>query len=243
MKKILLALMLSLLVVVSACNPFATQYCNLTGPANAPYRITYPCVVTSTNPCYVPDIATGTVKPDGTFRVPQRGVSCSYLQSVARFGIVMNVALSASPASVYLPSPPASGTITGQSFDATYGMPRVDYFDSNGYLVGSVNASYVSSDSTLLQANMPDMSNVYSGNYLVKVTNMTYDGYYLNIVGSAPMTGWGKDRPDSDGDGWYDDQDCDIYNPARNYDCSQSCSGEGGYEPRYTVDQEICPYY
>lgn len=109
-----------------------------------------------------------------------------------RFGNILNVALTASPASVYLPSPPASGTITGQSFDATYGMPRVDYFDPNGYLVGSAYATSVSSDGTTLQAAMPDLSYVYSGTYQVKVTNKTYDGYYLNIVGSAPMTGWGE---------------------------------------------------
>lgn len=238
MKKILLALSCSLLLLLAGCDdPFAMQYCNdLVGPPNVPYRINYPCHVTYTNPCYGPgDIATGTVGPDGKFRVPQHGESCSFLQSIARFGSNLGLSLSASPASVYLPSPPTSGTISGQSFDTTYGMPQVDYFDGNGYLVGSVNATSVSSGGTSLQANMPDLSYVYSGTYRVKVTNKTYDGYYLNIVGSATMTGWGRDRPDSDGDGWYDDEDCAPDDPSFNYDCSQSCGGYGT-TPRYICD-------
>jgi hypothetical protein len=132
---------------------------------------------------------------------------------------------------VSLPSPPATGTITGQSFETTYGMPMVEYFDSNGYLVASVYATSVSSDGTSLQANMPNLSNVYSGTYQVKVTNKTYDGYYLNVVGSATVTTWGRDRPDTDGDGWYDDEDCDPYDPYLNYSCIQTCGG--GNEPIY----------
>jgi hypothetical protein len=155
----------------------------------------------------------------------------------------LGLSLSASPASVYLPSPPASGTITGQSFDVTYGMPQVDYFDSNGYLVGSVNATSVSGGGTSLQANMPDLSYVYSGTYKVKVTNKTYDGYYMNIVGSATMTGWGRDRPDSDGDGWYDDEDCNPYDPSLNYDCSNHCGNEldGGHYAVRPIGED-CPY-
>jgi hypothetical protein len=241
MKKILSALSFSLVLLLSGCsNPFAVQYCeNLVGPPNAPYRINYPCVVTETNPCYGPgDIATGTVGPDGKFRVRQQGFSCSYLQSIARFGSNAGLALSASPASVYLPTPPASGTISGQGFDATYGMPTVEYFDSNGYLMGSVYATSVSSNGTSLEANMPNLSNVYSGTYQVKVTNKTYDGYYLNIVGQAPMTGWGRDRADSDGDGWYDDQDCAPNDPSLNSDCSQTCGGYGT-TPRYICDDQV----
>ena len=226
MKKILLAFSFSLLLLLAGCdNPFAVQYCeNMTGPPNATYRINYPCVVTETNPCFGPgDTATGTVGADGKFRVRQQGFSCSYLQSIVRFGSNQGLTLSANPASVYLPAPPASGTISGQSFDATYGMPQVEYFDSSGYLLGSVIATSVSSGGTSLQANMPDLSYVYSGTYQVRVTNKTYDGYYLNRVGSATMTGWGRDRPDSDGDGWYDDEDCAPYDVNYNYSCPEPC--------------------
>jgi hypothetical protein len=144
---------------------------------------------------------------------------------IPNIGVNFGLGLTASPASVYLPSPPASGAITGQSFDATYGMPRVEYFDNNGYFIGSVYATSVSGDGTSLQANSPDLSYVYSGTYQVKVTNNRYDGYYLNLVGSATMTAWGRDRPDSDGDGWYDDEDCDPYDPYRNESCVDTCGG------------------
>ena len=236
MKKILLAFSFSLLLLLAGCdNPFAVQYCeNMTGPANATYRINYPCHVTPNNPCLGPgDTATGTVGADGKFRVRQHGETCAFLQSIVRFGSNMGLTLSASPASVYLPAPPASGTISGQSFDATYGMPQVEYFDSSGYLLGSVNATSVSSGGTSLQANMPDLSYVYSGTYQVRVTNKTYDGYYLNRVGSATMTGWGRDRPDSDGDGWYDDEDCAPYDVNYNYSCPEPCGGRFCYEMPY----------
>lgn len=225
MKKILLVVSFSFLLVLSGCNPFSEQYCNLTGPANMPYLIVYPCVAGACGP--IPDTARGTVGADGRFRVPQRGFTCSSLQSLARFGTNMGLALSASPSSVYLPTPPTSGTITGQGFDATYGMPRVEYFDTNsGFLMGSVEATSVNSTGTALDASMPDLSSVYSGTYKVKVTNKTYDGYPLNIVGWATMTGWGRDRPDSDGDGLYDDEDCDPYDPF-NGSCLETCGGTG----------------
>ena len=96
----------------------------------------------------------------------------------------------------------------------------VEYFDSNGYMVGSVYASSVASGGTSLQANMPDLSSAYSGTYQVKVTNKRSQGYYAHVVGAATMNAWGRDRPDSDGDGWYDDEDCDPYDPYLNYSCS-----------------------
>lgn len=150
-----------------------------------------------------------------------------YIYRVTFFGFF----LTADPSSVYLPSPPASSTITGQGMDGTYGMPMVEYFNSNGFLVGSVSATSVASDGTWLQAPMPDLSSVYSGTYQVRVTNKTSEGYYLNVVGTATITGWGRDRVDSDGDGWYDDEDC-YPNDATRWDCGDpggggECCGHG----------------
>lgn len=237
MRKLLIVLSLGLLSLplmssLTGCGALMS-YCNYTdGVPNAPWIITYSDYT----------VRTGTVKPDGSFRILKHGgESCTQLRYRVGFGNIRGLSLSASPASVYLPTPPTSGTITGQSFDTAYGMPRVDYFDSNGYLVGSTTATSVSSDGTSLQANMPNLSSVYSGNYQIKVSNQTYNGYYMDIVGSAPMSGWGRDRPDTDGDGWYDDEDCDPYDPYLNYDCNQNC----GYESDrlYQEERQLCQAY
>jgi len=131
----------------------------------------------------------------------------------------LNVALTADPSTVYLPSPPASINISGQSFSQTYAMPMVEYFDDYGYFLGSALATYVSGDGTVLTVPAPNLSAVYSGAYLVRVTNKTGQGYYAEVVGGATIYGWGRDRPDSDGDGWYDDEDCYPYDYSR-WDCN-----------------------
>lgn len=226
MKKLLLILLLSLALLLVSCGTSNPSICGFYGNPNAIYLIYYP------DGFYI----TGMTDQNGYYYGYNRGYTCNQLR--ANTGASFNFALTANPSSVYLPSPPASGTITGQGFDATYGMPSVDYFDSNGYLVGTAYATSVSGDGMSLQANMPNLSNVYSGTYQVKVVNKTYDGYYLNLVGSATMTGWGRDRVDSDGDGWYDDEDCAPYDPSLNYSCTDTC---GGYD---NVPRTLCePMY
>jgi hypothetical protein len=235
-KLLLLTLALPLLLIMAACIPgsgscpsrsFTTA--GLAVVPGARYLIIYPGL-----PALILDRV---AKADGTVSFPSHGQPCGSITVTDVRN--SNLSLTASPASVYLPSPPATGTVTGQSFDMTYGMPRVDYFDSNGYLAGSAPATSVTGGGTWLQANMPDLSNAYSGTYQVRITNKTSEGYYAHIVGTAPMTGWGRDRYDSDGDGWYDDEDCDPYDPSLNYDCSQTC---GGYDntPRYICNDQ--PY-
>lgn len=235
MKKALLFISFSLLLLAQGCGGGGSTNCTRSGLSpGVTYRIYY------ARPYYPPDrILTRVASSSGTITVPKYDYpSCDGLIYVAVTN--SNVSLSASPSSVYLPSPPATATVTGQLFDATYGMPEVNYFDSNGYLVGSVLANSVSG-STSLQANIPDLSNVYSGTYQVRVTNKTSDGYYVHNVGSAPMTTYGRDRADSDGDGWYDDEDCNPWDPSYNYNCAQDCyNNEQGY---YTPYPELCAAY
>jgi hypothetical protein len=228
MKTMLPLLLLSLLFMLPGCGggpgSLSAATCTFSGPPNVRYVVTYPNGGTP---------STGTVPASGTFSVLAQGALCTQLTVV--FGSNSNFALAASPSSVYLPSPPSSGTITGQGFDATYGMPTVEYFDGNGFLIGLVYATSVSTDGTSLQANLPNLSNVYSGTYQVKVTNKRSDGYYLHIVGSATITAWGRDRTDSDSDGWYDDEDCAPDDPYIHSDCaSETCGGYG------TVPRTLC---
>lgn len=231
-KLLLLTLTLSLPLLIGGCKASGLNTCSrsftnagLAVVPGAEYFIIYPGLPTS--------IITKIGKADGTVSFPSEGQPCGSITvtDVRK----SNLALTANPSSVYLPSPPASGTVTGQEFDTTYGMPRVDYFDSNGYLVGSAYATSVSG-ATWLQANMPDLSNAYSGTYQVRVTNKRSDGYYSHIVGTATMTGWGRDRPDSDGDGWYDDQDCDPYDPYYTNNCTTDTCGGYGTTPYYICD-------
>ncbi len=223
MKKTLLVLLLSLLPILSSCGGGGGNSCPLTGlTPGATYLIfiTYNGVATT---------FTRVAPANGTINV-QTSVNCANVVAVLTTN--SNLSLGASPSSIYLPSPPSTATITGQSFDTTYGMPRVEYFDGTGYLVGSVLASSVSG-STSLQASVPDLSYAYSGSYVVRVTNKTSSGYYAHFVGTATISAWGRDRLDSDGDGWYDDEDCYPEDPYMN--CSTGICG-GGQEPIY-----VCP--
>jgi len=240
MKKILLLVLVSaLLLLLSGCKAAGLNSCTRTATGAGQPLIpgaTYLVIYQYLNP---PLFRNRVANANGEISVPSEGQPCTSL--FVTLVTNSNQSLSASPSSVYLPSPPSTATVTGQSFDTTYGMPRVDYFDGNGYLVGSAYATSVWGGGTALQASVPDMSYVYSGTYQVKVTNKTYEGYYSHIVGSATMTTWGRDRPDSDGDGWYDDQDCSPYDPYLNTDCSGSCGGGSNYGPPYEVPT-FCEY-
>ncbi|HEX5874591.1 MAG TPA: hypothetical protein VFY60_08070 [Pyrinomonadaceae bacterium] len=227
MKKISLFALLTVVLFLSGCggssSPSSCTFNNLT--PGVWYRVHY--VFPTTIP---PIVETRIANSSGSITVPSHGYQCYNLTVFAVTN--SNLSLSASPSSVNLTSPPGTVTITGQSFDATYAMPRVEYF-ADGYMVGAVTANSVSG-STSLVAPVPDLSGVYSGTYFIRVTNMTSQGYYLHIVGTATMTGWGNDRPDSDGDGWYDDMDCAPYDPVYGNDCMTYCGG--GMEPI-----TICP--
>ena len=220
--------LLLLVLMISGCSS-GSNTCNFSGlTAGATYLV----VINNPN-TGLANTFTRIANPSGVISVQVSNTSCSDV--VVVLATTSNLTLSASPSSIYLPSPPATATITGQSFDTTYGMPRVEYFDSSGYLVGSVYATSVSGGGTSLDASVPDLSSAYSGTYAIRVTNKTYQGYYSHTVGAATVTAWGRDRPDSDGDGWYDDQDCAPYDPYMATDCIETCGGTGN-EPLTICD-------
>lgn len=209
MKKILPLLLLLFALIVPGCSPLTG--CQLSGYVpNSKYQITV--VKDGKTYVYLGDSNSG-----GTINYLST-VGCGNVSMVIRL-IKSNLSLSASPSSIYLPSPDSTVTITGDLFDQTYGMPRVEYFDGDGYLVGSVYATSVSG-STSLTASVPDLSSAYSGSYQIQVTNMTSQGYYAHTVGIANISAYGRDRLDSDSDGWYDDEDCDPYDPSRGAYCN-----------------------
>jgi hypothetical protein len=212
MKKILSLLLLLFAFILPGCGGGPpTQPCYLYNyTANSSYQVS----VTKDGKLYVFNgfsDAIGTILYYST-------VGCGNVTNVIRLTF-SNLSLSASPTSIDLLSPPSTATITGDLFDTTYGMPRVEYFAGNGYLVGSVYATSVSG-STSLTANVPDLSSAYSGSYVIRVTNKTYQGYYAHTVGIAGLSAYGRDRMDSDSDGYYDDEDCDPYDASRNGYCN-----------------------
>lgn len=230
MKKILPVLLVALALALPGCSGGGgANNCQFSGLiANGTYLVIH------TNPTsgVVTTIGNRTASPSGILTVSTT-FNCGQLDVIQLTD--SNLTLSASPSSVDLTNPPGTVTITGQSFDATYGMPRVEYFDSNGWLVASTYASSVSGGGTSLQCSVPSLAQVFSGTYTIRVTNKTYQGQYVHRVGTATMTTYGRDRLDSDSDGWYDDQDCDPYNPYYTNNCnSGTCGGSGN------VPFELC---
>ena|ERR1700752_140177 len=212
MKKILPLLLLLLVLVLPGCGSGSPNTCFFSGlTPNSSYLFVFDLGNGNKQSVIGLTLSNGT-----TTILRPVGASCNNVEIVIRLN--SNLSLSASPSSIYLLSPPSTVTITGESFDTTYGMPRVEYFDGNGFLVGSVFATSVSGG-TSLTANTPDLSAAYSGSYQIRVTNKTSQGYYSHTVGTASVSAWGRDRLDSDGDGWYDDEDCDPYDPYRSTYC------------------------
>jgi hypothetical protein len=147
---------------------------------------------------------------------------CGY---VFRIGNNFGFFLTASPSGVDLTAPPSSVAISGQGMSGAYGMPKVEYFDGDGYQIGTVTATWVSGDGTQLTAPIPDLSYAYSGTYQVVVTNAQEGGYYIDRVGTATMDCWGRDHPDSDGDGVYDEDDCYPWDSSR-WECDTNGCGQ-----------------
>jgi len=79
----------------------------------------------------------------------------------------------ASPDYIDVDYPPASVTINGSGIDSSAGMPTVEYWDQYGYLVAQQQASQVAADGTWISGPTPDLSQVYSGNYLLRIRSAT----------------------------------------------------------------------
>ncbi len=218
MNKIQPFLLLFVVLLLAGCGGGGSSTCSFSGLVpNGTYLVVFTNTVDGST-----FTVTRVASSSGTLSITTNG-SCANV--VVLQVTTSNIALSASPSSIDLQNPPGTATVTGQAFDTTYGMPRVEYFDSTGFLVGAAYATSVWGGGTALQCYVPDLSQAYSGTYTIRVTNKTSSGYYTHRVGTATVTAYGRDRVDSDGDGLYDDEDCDPWDPY-NYSC-QTCGGTG----------------
>jgi len=91
-------------------------------------------------------------------------------------------------------SPPPAIEMTGVGMDSSYGMPVMQITDSDGNVVTSTSATAINGDGTWIQAPTPSIGNLYSGPYLVVVSNVQADGTLMR-VGAAWMTLYGNDPP------------------------------------------------
>jgi hypothetical protein len=106
--------------------------------------------------------------------------------------------LTADPSSVDLYSPPSTVSFDGGGFDATYGMPVIEFYDQySGELIASTTAYSVGGSGSTTVCYTPSLYGVYSGAYNVVVSNKNADGSN-SIVGVAAFSACCIDPPPPD---------------------------------------------
>lgn len=91
--------------------------------------------------------------------------------------VIAFAGLTADPSSIDLANPPPTVTFAGGGFDATYGMPVIEYYDQySGEMVASTTAFSVAGDGSTTVAYTPSLYGVYSGSYNIFVSNKASDG-------------------------------------------------------------------
>jgi hypothetical protein len=157
---------------------------------------------------------------------PKKGESCQQcaapnVRPFSTFTIFPggSINLLAVPSSFRFSIDPSS---EGMLFSTTYGTPVVNYRDWTGMVVGSGTVTAVASDGTWLDASPPDLSQAFTGTYSIHFNNIGDNGQHV-LLGMATMEAYGREPPDSDGDGVPDYMDCFPNDPSQS-----ACGGGGG---------------
>ena len=107
------------------------------------------------------------------------------------FGVVFRVNMT--PESIDLQAPPTTFQMYGKGISSIDGMPLIEYVDEyTGRVIGSTTATAVSPEGGWLQADMPNLSSVFSGTYSVLVSNVRADGS-REYVGTSTVECYGRD--------------------------------------------------
>lgn len=173
------------------------------------------------------------VSPQGTIRfTPPRApfcdsntpqsICCNMVRVSIQGGPIFPFA--ASQSSINLQAPPQSLVIYGSNIDTTYGMPIVTVYDWNNRLVAGSEATAVAGDGSWLQVNTPNLSTCYSGSYTLVVSTSIGNSTYVDM-GAAPVSAWGRDLVDADGDGFPNDRDCNDSDPNVHPIATPDCTG------------------
>ncbi len=102
-------------------------------------------------------------------------VACISYIIPAGAGLTVN-AFTVAPNPVYTDVPPATVTLSGNGFKCTYGMPLVQYFDTNGNVSAATRASACAADGTWISTPTPSLTALVSGTYLGIVSNANVSG-------------------------------------------------------------------
>jgi hypothetical protein len=99
------------------------------------------------------------------------------------------------PSSMDVNAPPATVELTGEGIQTTYGMPRIQFVNTEtGEIVGTTTASAVSANGTWVQAPIPYLGFAYSGSYVAVVHNVAADGSFVGVGGDW-VDFYGNDEP------------------------------------------------
>lgn len=202
-------LVLLILCVTPGCISFFPTECRRDNLVpNTTYIISY------ANPPTVRRDILRTTDGNGTLFFPQDANGACNNVSITRTGPGFSN-FTTSPSSVDLQAPPATMSVSGTGISSAYGMPVVEFYDNNSNFVGRATATAVDPGGTWLQANTPDLSQVYSGSYQVEVHNVNADAS-VTLIGVAEVFTYGRD------------EGCNP-SPQEVQNCINCCSVSGSY--------------
>lgn len=209
--KLLILLAFLILCTAPGCITLISTECQANNlSANTLYIVSY------NNPPTVRRDILRTTNANGTLFYPKDANNSCGSVTITRTGGGFS-SFSVTPSSIDLQAPPATMSVIGTGINTTYGMPVVEFYDNYSNFIGSTTATAVDPGGTWLQANTPDLSQVYSGGYQVEIHNVKADAS-MDFIGVSDVITYGRDEPQG-----CNPTDQEVQN------CINCCSVNGSY--------------